>query len=413
VASAWSDGPGASAAARAVLVLAVLAGAGLPRAEPLRAQQDTVQQQIERSQEELERIRRERERLRQEMDQLSTQVHAIEEEIENLERRIGTSASVVAELDAQIQAVEEQIGVINEELLRTHDRLTLARVELHERLRSVYKRGPLGTLRVLLESDSFAELIHRFKYLQLVTLHDRVLVERVSELEERLQRHRGRLRSERQRLARLRGERTSELQALESLEDQRRRRLSSYADRRSQAATRLTRLAREEERLRNLLEELERARREAEERAGRRTESTIRTADMGQLDWPVDGRILSDYGPHRTEGGTVTRDGVGIGAPAGTPVRSVERGDVVFAGNRGLYGPSVILSHGGGFYSLYLYLQDLAVEVGDVVDRGEVVGHVGGEGSPEGTHVEFQIRQPGSGGMPRPVDPVQWLRERR
>lgn len=394
-----------------LLILTLAGGGFLPAAA--RAQQDTVQQKIRRSQEELERIRQERQRLREEMERLSSQVHAIEEEIHNLERRIGTSVSMVAELDAQIHAVGEQIAVINRELYRTQDRLTLARVELRQRLRDIYMRGPLGTLGVLLSSDSFADLVHRFKYLQLVTLHDRVLVERVSDLEGRLEGHRSRLTAEQRRLARLRGERSSELRALESLEDQRRRRLSNYSDRRSQTASRLTRLAREEERLRNLLEELERARREAERESGRRTESSIRTSDLGQLDWPVEGEIVYRFGPERTGGGTVTRDGVGIGAPAGTSVRVVEEGEVVFAGNRGLYGPSVIVSHGGGFYSLYLYLQDLAVTMGEAVERGQVVGRVGGVDSPEGAHVEFQIREPGSGGLPHPVDPVRWLRERR
>ena len=40
--------------------------------------------------------------------------------------------------------------------------------------------------------------------------------------------------------------------------------------------------------------------------------------------------------------------------------------------------------------------------------KGQVIGTVGGEGTPEGAHVEFQIREPGGGA----VDPVTWLRRR-
>lgn len=371
-----------------------------------------MEERIRESQERLEQIRKERERLRREMDRLETQVHAIESEIQNLEQRIGQSASLVAELDAQIQAVEEQISITNQDLLRTRDRLGVARVELRERLVEIYKRGPMGAVQVLLESDSFGQLIHRFKYLHLVALHDRVLVDRVTELERRLEEHRRRLDAEHRRLERLKGERSTELSALESLENQRRRRLSSYSDRRSRTASRLTQLAQEEEKLRTLLEELERARREAERRSGRRTESTLRTSDLGSLDWPVEGRVVYGFGPERTESGTVTRDGIGIGADPGTPVRAIESGEVVFAGPRGLYGPSVIVSHGGGYYSLYLYLRDLNVTTGRSVQAGQILGTVGGTSSPEGAHVEFQIREPGSGGLPRAVDPVQWLRQR-
>ena len=55
----------------------------------------------------------------------------------------------------------------------------------------------------------------------------------------------------------------------------------------------------------------------------------------------------------------------------------------------------------------------LAVRAGDRVSAGEVIGHVGGdESSAAGTHVEFQIYEPGGDGSPRQVDPVRWLRGR-
>ncbi|NIQ52962.1 MAG: peptidoglycan DD-metalloendopeptidase family protein, partial [Gammaproteobacteria bacterium] len=57
------------------------------------------------------------------------------------------------------------------------------------------------------------------------------------------------------------------------------------------------------------------------------------------------------------------------------------------------YGPSVIVSHGGGYYSLYLYLSELLVTAGDRVEQGQPIGRVGGAGTPEGPHIELQIRQ--------------------
>jgi septal ring factor EnvC (AmiA/AmiB activator) len=73
----------------------------------------------------------------------------------------------------------------------------------------------------------------------------------------------------------------------------------------------------------------------------------------------------------------------------------------------------VIIDHGGGYWSGYLYLQDVRVGVGDRVSAGSVIGHVGGdEESPEGTHIEFQIYEPDSSCDPRQVDPVRWLRGR-
>jgi murein DD-endopeptidase MepM/ murein hydrolase activator NlpD len=118
------------------------------------------------------------------------------------------------------------------------------------------------------------------------------------------------------------------------------------------------------------------------------------------------------FGPDRKPDGIVLKNqGIGIGAPAGTPVKVVESGVVEFAGAFPGYGPTVIVSHGGGYRTLYLYLRNIGVQVGQQVAAGQVVGTVGGEQSAEGAHIEFQVRVPMEGGV-EPVDPLAWLRSR-
>ena len=399
-------------------VLLLAAGLLLPATAPAVAQQgggssgeEELRKRIEESQQRLEQIREERERLRSEMQRLEQRVSTRREALENLERRIGTSASVVAELDVQIRARRAEVETITREMLRTRDRLTVREVELRQRLREIYKRGALGPVRVLLSAESFSDLIDRYKYLHMITLYDRMLVRQVSRLEGRLEEQRGELRGQLDRLRVLRGEKRDELQELEQLEAQHQRQIARLRSRESRHETRLAGLAREEQRLQELMNRLERLRREAERREGRSSTSTLRTSDLGSLAWPVDGEILYRYGPERQGGSTIHRDGVGIGAPAGTPVRAVEAGRVAWAGDRGVYGPSVILSHGGGYYSVYLYLEEIRVRQDTRVERGQVLGTVGGAGSREGPHVQFEIHEPGADGSPRAVDPVKWLRE--
>ncbi|MDX1647439.1 MAG: peptidoglycan DD-metalloendopeptidase family protein, partial [Longimicrobiales bacterium] len=58
-------------------------------------------------------------------------------------------------------------------------------------------------------------------------------------------------------------------------------------------------------------------------------------------------------------------------------------------------------------------LEDIGVVEGRQVAPGQVVGTVGGAETPEGPHLEFQIRAPLHGdGDPRAQDPLQWLRAR-
>ena len=58
---------------------------------------------------------------------------------------------------------------------------------------------------------------------------------------------------------------------------------------------------------------------------------------------------------------------------------------------------------------MYLYLEELRVEIGTRVVAGQVLGTVGGDGERE--QMEFQIYEPDSNGQPRQVDPERWLRE--
>src|SRR5690606_23220796 len=132
-------------------------------------------------------------------------------------------------------------------------------------------------------------------------------------------------------------------------------------------------------------------------------------SDAGTLAWPVEGRVLYPFGRQTQPNGTVLRwNGIGIAAPEGTSVRAVEAGTAVLAGPFEGYGPTVVVSHGGGHYTLYLYLREISVREGDPVERGQVVGTVGGARTPEGPHIEFQIRTPGG----EAVDPLTWLRRR-
>src|SRR5690606_22163389 len=99
---------------------------------------------------------------------------------------------------------------------------------------------------------------------------------------------------------------------------------------------------------------LEARRRELEARAAAApVAGTLSEASAGSLAWPVDGTLLYPFGTQRQPNGTLLRwNGIGIQAPAGTAVRAVEGGRAVMAGPFEGYGPTVVLSHGGGYYSL-------------------------------------------------------------
>ena len=122
---------------------------------------------------------------------------------------------------------------------------------------------------------------------------------------------------------------------------------------------------------------------------------------------PIEGRTTSGFGSPRryAAGGDLSYHyGADIAAPEGTPVRATNRGRVLVAGFFPIKGGFVALDHGAGVYSLYFHQSTLAVEVGQEVARGEVIGEVGTTGLSTGPHLHWEMRVFGEAS-----DPLAWV----
>jgi septal ring factor EnvC (AmiA/AmiB activator) len=395
------------------LLAALLLGWGLRAGAPaaLPAQQPPpADTSLQRSRARLVEIRHERERLQQEMERLRGRVHSLSSELTNIERQVETTGRIVSELDLQISALGSQIERITADLIVAEDALVEKRAILEHRLAEITKRGPLFGAQVLLAAESFGDLLSRYKYLYLVSRQDRQLVRDVTALRDRVAEQRNDLLNVRTDLARRRDERAEENNRFRELEHQRESSLQQSQREQRQAEARLQQLARDEARVNDVIAALERRRRAAEAAGAATGPARITTSDLGQLDWPVTGDIIYRFGRQQLPNNTTIRwNGIGIAVAEGTPVRAVAAGTVRIAQALGTYGPSVLLDHGGGFYSFYGFLSDIGVRQGQAIEKGQTLGHSGGANSDQGPHVHFEIR--GQGGQA--LDPVTWLRRRQ
>ena len=390
----------------AVSALACMAGA--------LAGQTDLRREILESQRRLEQIRAERSRLEGEIGDVRKRVRDASEDLANVERRLSASRSVVAEIQFQSDAVTQSIQETTRELVQAREKLAENEAVLNRRLRDIYKMGPLHTVGVLLGASSFTDLLNRYRYLQRIASFDRSLVSRVETIEGELVERNDDLRQRMAELGSLRQNRLSEVAQLRSVESERQTALAEFRSRERQTASRLEQLDADEGRMTQLIGDLETRRREIEARtATARADASLSADDAGSLDWPLDGEVIYRFGRERSPNGTVLRwNGIGISASPGSPVTAVRAGTVVLAGPFEGYGPTVVLSHGDGFYTLYLYLEETGVVEGRTVSIGQVVGTVGGTDTPEGPHIEFQVRAPVNGGSPQAQDPLQWLSAR-
>lgn len=122
---------------------------------------------------------------------------------------------------------------------------------------------------------------------------------------------------------------------------------------------------------------------------------------------PLKGEIISNYGlQEHPVLHIMTRNlGVEIRGKRGDAVRSAAAGTVVMVSEIDGRGPSVIIEHAGGTYSVYGHLKSISVQEGKEVRNCEEIGEVGDVASLNGIKLYFQVSE-----GTQTVDPLQWLK---
>lgn len=124
--------------------------------------------------------------------------------------------------------------------------------------------------------------------------------------------------------------------------------------------------------------------------------------------WPVVGFISSSFGGRSSPfgGGGQFHKGLDISNRMGTPVLAPAQGAVILAARDGAYGNSVEINHGGGIVTKYGHMQRWAVQLGQWVKRGEIIGYIGMSGRTTGPHLHYEVRLNGV-----PVNPMRYILE--
>ncbi len=97
-------------------------------------------------------------------------------------------------------------------------------------------------------------------------------------------------------------------------------------------------------------------------------------------------------------------EGIDLTARRGTNIYATADGEVIQAGYRaGGFGKKVLINHGYGYRTVYGHCDEVLVEPGQVVKRGEVIARVGSTGLSKSSHLHYEVHVNG-----RPVDPINY-----
>ncbi len=129
------------------------------------------------------------------------------------------------------------------------------------------------------------------------------------------------------------------------------------------------------------------------------------SGEVPSFSHPVSGGISSPYGfrIHPIYGTSRLHTGVDYNSPSGAPIGSAAPGTVIFVGTFSGYGNTVMVSHSGGYSTLYAHMSGFNTSTGASVGRGDTLGFVGSTGLSTGPHLHFEIRLNGSAIDPAPL----------
>lgn len=122
--------------------------------------------------------------------------------------------------------------------------------------------------------------------------------------------------------------------------------------------------------------------------------------------YPIRGRLTSPFGWRNDPISGVRRfhAAIDLAAPLGVPVKAAMDGRVSAAGVNATYGKFIILSHSGGYQTMYAHLSLVSVKQGDSLEQGAKIGEVGNTGYSTGPHLHFAVYKNG-----KAVNPLDFL----
>lgn len=342
---------------------------------------------------ELKDVKNEIEDKEQELEDGKKEEKRLAEEIEELEVRISESENKLAQLNSDIKKTEKKIVKATEDLEKAEAEVAEQNENLNGRLRAMYKNGSVGFIDVLLSSGSVSEFIMNYEMVKKIYSSDKSILEE-------LQANYDLINQKKQELDNLQAGLVNQKQDQLALQDELEADKAAVAKKKGVVAANNEAL---EDNIADLKAEaanIEALIQKDQQSSGSGGSGGAEYTE-GQFTWPVPGwtRVSSDYGwrvcPFH---GNEFHTGIDIPAGYGEPVVAAASGTVISACYQGSYGNAVLISHGGGLYTLYAHNSSLTVYPGQQVSKGQQIARIGSTGSSTGNHSHFEVRNGASYG---------------
>lgn len=353
-------------------------------------------------------------------NQQTKQQKSLEGLVANAEKKTAIATLKVQQTEEAIQLEGSRLKQLSEQTATLEEDKIKQQKLLEQQLISSYMTGQNDLIKLILNQEDISKIIRAKSYYQYLNEARLESINALYETQQRLEKNQS---AQADSLLALKGLYEKQKATAEELLEQRAQRAKALRelnqDLNYQNAL-LAQLGDQAKRLKEKLKKESEARQERElalakakakalkktqARSKEKTYSSI-TKQLGQLNWPIQGEVLSGFGSQRSS--QVQWKGITIGANEGEKVRAVASGRVLFAGYFKGYGMVIALDHSDGYISLYGYNQTLLQKTGDIVLQGDAIALAGHSGGQDKNSLYFELSHKGTA-----KDPLLWLKKKR
>ena len=345
---------------------------------------------------------------RKKIGELDKKEGAYLEQLVFLEKNIEVSSVYLAKITEKINDLIVHSDILRDSLAIMTEELLKRQNKMKKRLRDIYKTGRPDLFEIIFTSGNVSDMLSRVKYFQEINRYDKMFLRSIDSTRAVVINNKQRLAERQEQLTFSKSSKEAEKIELEKERKQREMVLAEVKTEKKAYRAMVEELEQAQKELSLLVKMLAGKKKKAEDEFKRGLTVAFEKR-KGNLPWPVDGKVIREYGKivHPVYKTTTMSNGLDIRVKKGEKVLCVATGRVDYIGWMRGYGKFVIVNHFGDYLSIYGHFDNINVLENQEVKYGDVLGLAGETGSLNGPKLHFQIRQ-----SSETRDPRTWLEKR-
>ena len=329
----------------------------------------------------------------------------------NLDEELALINKLIQSLKKEEDATKNKINILKKDIKKKENELNTMRDRYEQRVVNTYLKGRISDLEKVLSSTSWRQAIYRTQYLKIISSIEQKMTYEIEHLLLMINKDKLKLESLLRQSISLKRDKQKQMSSLRKMRIKREKELTRIRQDKSALANYLQEKAAGVKQLETIIKKVleDKVRFEREDRI-RQQQEALKTKEFnflkGQLPWPTEGRVISKFGKQWNAQLKTTTDnpGIDIKGQPGSPIRSTVSGVVTTVTYIRGYGTTIIIDHGGGFYTVYSHVTNIQTHVDSEVRSGDVIAYMGDSGSINGSKLHFEVW-----GKGQKLDPEKWL----